>query len=222
MQQGILRFIASDPYHLDDLIISSSNQAACDAINRWPAHWGHQPYPGSLLICGPSSCGKTYLTKLWQKLSGAYLLKNEPVLRAEIIKQSQYFIIEDCHTWHQEQALGYFNLINQASTPPKYLLITATNLAGNYPLKDLKSRINSISTVEIGQPDDALVRILIFKLFSINSLKLSNQVLNFLLLNLPRQFNEIIRLVEKINQFSLTHQRRVTVSLAKAAINDCQ
>lgn len=219
MQQCILPLVTSNPYHPDDFILSASNKDAYNIINQWPINWGHPPYPSSVLLYGPKSSGKTYLTKIWQNLSDAYLLSNNQLLHGELVNQYKAFIIEDVETWSEANVLYYFNLINEINGSSKYLLITTSNLSDKFKLADIKSRINSIFRLEMGPPDDELIKTLIFKLFSINSVKISNQVLNFLLLNLPRQFNEVTRLVGRINWFSLTYKRKVTVPLIKEVIN---
>ena len=216
MQQCILPLSITNPYHPDDFILSNSNKDAYNLINLWSLNWGHKPYPGSVLLYGPKSSGKTYLTKIWQELSGAYLLPNNQLVQGELVNQHKAFIIEDIENWPENNILSYFNLINESS---KHLLMTTANFSNKFKLGDIQSRINSIFRLEVGAPDDELIKALIFKLFSINSLKISDQVLNFLLLNMPRQFNEIINLIEKINQFSLIYKRRVTVSLIKEVIN---
>lgn len=219
MQQCILPLAPTNPYHPADFIVSISNKDAHNLINQWPVNWGHPPYPSSILLYGPKSSGKTYLTKIWQTLSNAYLLPNNQLLQGELVNQHKAFIIEDVEAWPENNILYYFNLINQIDTPSKSLLLTSANLSNKFKLVDIRSRINSIFMVKISPPDDQLIKKLIFKLFSINSVKISSQVLNFLLLNLPRQFDQIIMLVARINRFSLTYQRKITVSLIKEVIN---
>lgn len=214
MTQFILPVTTGELYRLDDFIVSDSNQAAYKLINAWPANWGHQPYPYSLLIYGPPSCGKTYLTKIWQKLASAYQIKKNEPLNAHILKSYTTFIIEDLESWNQQQSevLHYFNLINEHK---KYLLFTATTSQHNFTLQDLASRINSIFKVEIKSPDNELIKTLLFKLFSSKSIKISERLLAFILLHISRQFNEILNLVEKVNHFALTHKRNITIPLIK-------
>lgn len=52
---------------------------------------------------------------------------------------------------------------------------------------------------------------LIFKYFSDQSLKVSDCVIEYLLINLPRQFDQIIKLLGVTTHFALVHKRAVTV-----------
>ena len=63
--------------------------------------------------------------------------------------------------------------------------------------------------------DDKLMRMLIFKIFSNYSVKVKDEVINYLVKILPREFDKIIDATDKINNFAITHKRKITLSLAK-------
>lgn len=203
---------ASDQYHLDDFIVSSSNIQAYDIIQKWPSSWGYLPYPNSVLIQGPASSGKTYLTKIWQSRSIAYLLNKEQSLDKERLSDHHAFIMEDIETWEENQALHYFNWIN---TNNKSLLITTADNINNFKLRDLSSRINSLTKIEITALDQELMKIFLFKLFSNHSIKYSSQVQDYLMTILPRNFDEIIKFVVNVNKFALANKRNLTIPLIK-------
>jgi len=216
MEQIIFPLSNLDFYHPEEFINSISNQKVYDKIKGWKKSWGTLPYQFSLLIYGPKSSGKTYITKIWQNLSGATVLKNNHIFNGSIINHYQTFIIEDIENWLEEDVLHYFNLINERQ---KYLLITTSNLDINFKLKDLSSRIKSIMRLELKEPDDELMKILLFKIFSNNSIQVSRMIMDFLLVNLPRQFNQIIDSIERINQFALKTKRKITIKLIKQVLD---
>ncbi len=72
--------------------------------------------------------------------------------------------------------------------------------------------------VEIKQPDDELMNKLIFKYFSDQSVKVSSYVIKYLLINLLKQFDQMIKLLRKITYFTLVHKRSVTIYLIKYAL----
>jgi chromosomal replication initiation ATPase DnaA len=210
--QYIFQLHLHDAYNLNDFILSSSNEEAFSILDNWPALWGHLPYANALLLYGPESSGKTYLTKIWQSKSQAYLIgKNEDFKSASLDEHSS-FIIEDIEHWDEELLLHYFNSINESG---KYLLLTTSKLLNNFSLKDIESRINSIEKVKIEAPDDDLLKIFLFKLFSQASIRSSIQVQNYLLSRLPRQFNEIINFMVEIDAFSLSNKKNLTLPLIK-------
>jgi len=217
MQQLILP-ISSNTYHPDEFIVSSSNEVVYNAIKNWEVKWGVKPYEFTVLIYGAPGSGKTFLTRIWQKSCNAKILENINDFNEKILSQYDAFIIEDIENYYnyQETLNHCFNLINEYK---KYLLFTTSSLINNFTLPDLVSRVNSILRIEINQPDDALMKILIFKHFSDNSIRITNSVLEFLLVNLPRQYNLVEQLLEEVNNFALQHKKRVTISMIKKILN---
>lgn len=217
MQQLILP-ISSNAYHPDEFIVSSSNEVVYNAIKNWEVNWGVKPYEFTVLIYGAPASGKTFLTRIWQNPCNAKILENISDFDETILSQYNAFIIEDIENYYnQQETLNHcFNLINEYK---KYLLFTTSSLTNNFTLPDLVSRINSILRVEINQPDDELMKVLIFKHFSDNSIRISNNVLEFLLGNLPRQFNLVEQLLKKINNFALQHKKSVTISMIKKILS---
>lgn len=212
-QQYILPLFVNSTYHLDDFINSTSNQAAYDLIENWRVAWGSKPCERTLLLYGPPSSGKTYITKLWQNFSNAFLIKQDSnILSDEAIREYNAFIVEDIELWDEVNVLHYFNLINEYK---KYLLITTGKTYNNFVLPDLSSRLNSVMRVEIGQPDDELMKKLIFKHFSDNAIQVPEHILNYLLINLPRQFNQAMELLKAVTNTALVHKRAVTITLIK-------
>ena len=212
INQYILPLNPHEQYHFDDYILSSSNKQAFDAVNNWSETWGHLPYANSLLVSGPKSSGKTYLAKIWQGKSQSYFFEKNQDFKLLIIQGQSSFVIEDIEHWDEELLLHYFNAIHESG---KYLLLTTGRAHNNFSLKDIESRINSIATVKIEAPDDKLLEILLFKLFSQASIRSSMQVQNYLLSHLPRKFSEIINFVKEINEFSLSNKKNLTLSLIK-------
>lgn len=218
MQQFTLPFCANTSYHVDEFVVSSSNQDAYRTIKQWPRHWGVLPYPFFVLLQGPKSSGKTHIAKIWQQNSSALILQRHLPLSSEMLKLYNSFIIEDIElNWSQQCILHYINLLNENK---KYLLITTSNVSNNFVINDLTSRINSVLKLTIQQPDDQLMQVLIFKYFSNYSINLSDQVLNFLLVHLPRKFDSIIYALTQINNFALEHRRNITVPLIKKVISN--
>ncbi|KJV80574.1 bacterial dnaA family protein [Rickettsia hoogstraalii str. RCCE3] len=216
MQQYIFRFITSNKYHPDEFIVSSSNEQAYNIIKNWQCSFGVNPYKFTLLIKGPSSSGKTYLTKIWQNLSSAYIIK-DIFFNEEILEKYNAFIIEDIENWQEPALLHIFNIINEKQ---KYLLLTSSDKTRNFTLPDLSSRIKSVLSIALNSPDDELIKILIFKHFSISSVTISGQIIDFLLVNLPREYSKIIEILENINHFALISKRKITTSLVKEVLNN--
>ncbi|WP_253307748.1 MULTISPECIES: HdaA/DnaA family protein [unclassified Rickettsia] len=214
MQQLIFPLSYNTQYHPDEFIVSNSNKLAHNALKNWQTNWGVNPYKFTLLIKGAPASGKTYLAKIWQNLANSFIIK-DIFFDEEILAKYNSFIIEDIENWQEVILLHLFNLINERQ---KYLLLTG-KINKNFILPDLSSRVKSVLTIEIEPPDDELMRILIFKHFATSSITIPESVVDFLLVNLPRQHKEIIEILEQINHFALTSKRKVTIPLVKEVLN---
>jgi chromosomal replication initiation ATPase DnaA len=168
-----------------------------------------------LLLLGPKLSGKTYLSKIWEnlKLPSSFVpdSANSPLSKPI---NTYKLICEDIDLLGPGQEQELLHIINSSNEEGKYLLLTATNFP-KYNLKDLSSRVNSLNTVKIYPPDDELLKILIFKLFSDNSVKASNDIVKYLVKVLPRDFFAIKNAILHINKAALIQRRKVTIPFIK-------
>lgn len=216
MQQIAFSFAGSDAYDSHEFIESSSNSLACYSIDNWQNYWGVEPYPRALIIQGPRSSGKTFLAKKWANNAGALVIKKMYEITENILDHHCSFIIEDFDSsWNEEKFLHIFNLLSENQ---KYLLITCRFIP-EIKLPDLASRIKSVNLISIQSPDDEMMQMLIFKLFSNYSVVISNEVVSFLIKTLPREFPAILNSVKIINNFALEHKRKITVPVVKQALS---
>jgi chromosomal replication initiator protein len=83
----------------------------------------------------------------------------------------------------------------------------------------LTSRFQWGMTAEIKPIDDGTMAKIIAKLAKDVGLSIPEKIIDFLLTHIPRDFISIKIAVEKINQESFTRKRKVTLPLAKTALN---
>lgn len=216
MKQIAFPLGSSDAYDASEYIKSSSNSSAYKIISSWPTNWGVEPYSRTLVLQGPKSSGKTFLARKWAVQSGALFIKKNHVLSENKLIDHQAFIIDGFDsTWDEKKVLHHFNAIHENG---KYLLINSTWIP-EIKLPDLASRIKSSNKVEIGMPNNELMQMLIFKLFSNYSIVIGSEVVQYLIKVLPREFPEIISSVKSINEFALQHKRKITVPLVKQVLS---
>lgn len=214
MQQTVFP-LTKKTYNKVDFIVSEANKTAFEMTEQWQNLWGVEPYPRSLIVQGPKSSGKTFLAHIWQNNAHADFILKDQSIAASKLDEFNAFIIEDADLWQKEEALLHnFNIINEQS---KHLLITCTEpISANLP--DLNSRIRSLNKISIGQPDDHLIKILIFKFFSDNSIKIADNVINYLIQRIPRRFDLMLDYLERVNQYSLETQHKITIPLIKKSL----
>ena len=137
-----------------DFLVSECNLAAVRLIDAWP-HWQDQVQ----LLIGPASSGKTHLARVWQALSGAEALDPGHLgsHSLDAMTTGVPLVVEDVdRRAYDEKAL--FHLLNLARENRLFVLLTAQSAPSRWgiELPDLKSRLNAVPTVEIGEPDEAL------------------------------------------------------------------
>ena len=217
MQQITFSLVSESSNHFNDFVESSSNQLAYKYINDWPNGFGILPYSKTLIIKGPKSSGKSFLADLWAKKTGALFLKKNHELTTSILDHHQAFIIDGFDSsWREEDILHYFNILHENN---KYLLITLTQTP-NIKLADLSSRINSVNKIDILMVDDELMRVLIFKQFSNLSILINDDVINYLVKILPREFPKILSVIRDINKNSLENKKKITVPFIKSLVEN--
>ena len=209
LKQGSLRFVQKSSYLEDDYVVSESNHDVYTTIKNYNNSWGINPYYKTLLIVGPASSGKTHLAHIWSHECGGAFVRS---MKEVHDLQSQGYIVEDIES---VDAAGLFHIINYLHEESKYLLMTASSVNFNFHLKDLVSRLLIIRTIHITTPDENMIKMLLMKYFSLHSLKISIQVIDFLSTRLPRDCGVIKNFVDEVNQYALEHKREITIPLAK-------
>ena len=218
---------AHQPYWgRQDFIKSSCNSEAFDMIDLWP-QW---PAFG-LCIYGPENCGKTHLTHIFEETVALKTNKpyHLPRLEAESInldiihqlfEQNKCLIIENLGPKIDEEAM--FHLFNLYRDQGGYILFTSHIAPARIPFKlpDLSSRLKMIPSIGISEPDDDLLSALIINLFMDRQITVSRDIINYILVNMHRSFSYAHKLVEEIDNVSLSYKRAVSIPIVKEAINN--
>ncbi len=208
----------------DDFIVSDCNIQAYNIINMWP-EWLHF----ATCIYGPKGSGKTHLAYMFaQKV----MQISQPVFQVQTIQahninlytpeklfaQSPCLIIENlCEDLDNEAMFHIYNYFRDnkgyilflANTSPSYM---------NFKLPDLSSRIKEIPAIEIMQPSDEMINMLLLKLFADRQLKVSAEVLKYALSYMTRSFDYAQKLVIEADRISLIKKSPISISVIKEAI----
>jgi chromosomal replication initiation ATPase DnaA len=200
----------------EDFLVSDCNLAAVRLIDAWP-EWQDQVE----LLIGPPQSGKTHLARVWQALSGARSL--EPMcLDIGFIDQMGErtpLVVEDAdRSAYDEKAL--FHLLNLAREKRLFVLLTARSAPSRwgFSLPDLLSRLNAVPAVEIGAPDEALLRTVMLKHFTDRQLDIDPKVLEFLALHIDRSLAAAAAAVEAVDRAALAKGRKISRQLVIEAL----
>jgi len=179
----------------EDFLVSEANRAAFDHLTRWSL-WPVM----ATLVTGPRKSGRSLLGRIFVRKTGGRLFDDA----------------ED----HDEEAL--FHAWNDAQATRKPLLIVADRPTPVWQpkLPDLRSRLAATPQVEIGPPDDALIGQLILKLLGDRGIAAPPELADYLVPRIERDYVSVMMVVDILDRVMLSHHRRMTVPLAKGALDE--
>ena len=87
-------------------------------------------------------------------------------------------------------------------------------------LPDLRSRLAATPQIELLKPDDRLIGDLIVKLLGDRGIAVPPELPEFLVPRIERSYVAVLQVVESLDRAVLSHHRRITVALAKRALQE--
>jgi chromosomal replication initiation ATPase DnaA len=201
----------------EDFLVAPSNRDAVAWIDLWP-NW---PAPG-LVIYGPEACGKTHLAEVWRARSGAWLVMPSDIAGREapaIAEGALTLVIEQADRGTDERAL--LHLFNYVAAQGGSLLLTAHAPPAQWrvALPDLRSRLTALPAVAVGAPDDALIEAVMVKQFADRQIRVSPDVIAYLVPRLERSLATVRDVVATLDAAALAERRAVTVPLARQVLD---
>lgn len=200
----------------EDFLVSDCNLAAVRLIDAWP-QWPDQVQ----LLTGPAASGKTHLVRVWQERSGAQALTplDLDIAFIDSLPTGTPLAVEDAdRAGYDEKAL--FHLLNLAREKRLFVLLTAQGSPSRWgtALPDLLSRLNGVPVIEIGAPDEALLRTVMLKHFTDRQLAIDPKMLEFLAMRIDRSLAAAAAAVDAVDRAALGSGRKISRQLVIQAI----
>lgn len=200
----------------EDFLVSRSNAAAVELIDRWP-DW---PHPASVVV-GPRGSGKSHLANVWRLRSSADLIAAGAITDAAVaaLADRGALVVEDLD-WGIGDERALFHLLNRARESTLSVLLTSRSAPGDlaFRIPDLRSRLRALPVVELNPPDEALLKAVLVKLFCDRQLTVEPSVIEYLSLRMERSMEAASRVVAAVDRLALAMHRKVTRPLAAEAL----
>jgi chromosomal replication initiation ATPase DnaA len=200
----------AESFTRDDFLEGPANAAGLALVDRWP-DWPNRV----MLLVGPEGSGKSHLASIWAEQSGARSTTAHLLTPAEVpgALATGALVIEDLRTTEiDERAL--FHLLNLAREDGAFVLMTARVTPTEVELRDLRSRLRAVPTVQLLPPDDHLFRALIVKFCADRQLSVDETVVSYLASRIERSYAALRQAVGLLDGEALRLGRPVTRALA--------
>jgi hypothetical protein len=176
------------------IVVGAANHRVIDALGA-PASWPFR----TAVLAGPARSGKSLLAR-WFAEQGL----GDAVDDADAVAEDALF-----HRWNRAQADGRALLLVSGRAPGAWRIA----------LPDLASRIGAALLLELGAPDDAMLRELVVDHAARKGLALGEAALAWLLPRIERSHASAEAVVAEIDRLSLERKSPVTISLLRDALS---
>jgi len=219
------RQLALDLPHLpamgiEDFCLSECNREAMDFIDQWP------DWPSPLgILAGPKGSGKSHLGAIWKTMSGALKISAPELKTADVpvLLANDALLIEDAHLPGLDEA-ALFHALNWGFEHRAHILITTClwPVEWGVELPDLKSRLMAAPLVELHEPDNALLCMVLVKLFADRQLFVEASMVEYLVARMERSLDSAVQIVDALDKEALARKRAITKPLAAQVLQNMQ
>lgn len=204
----------------EDLIESAANQTAISMIDAWP------DWPGPLtILAGPVGSGKTHIARAWVDMVNGEVCECSTIAAKldDLISHAEKgmpLLIEDAGKGLVDET-ALFHILNAVRQANGFCLITSRSWPVEWQIKlpDLLSRLKAAQLVELEEPDDELLKMVMFKLFSDRQLMVDEKVIDYCVLRMERSLGSAGKLVAAIDAEALSKKSGITRATASKALD---
>ena len=217
MNQLTFKFPFKTTYFEKDFYVSDNNFNAYKLIEScplWPDKW--------INIFGPNGCGKTHLSNILKKKINLLHINssNFKNISNNELEKVQCIIFDDYNNNIEEKIL--YSILNLSIQLNKFVLINSVIPIKKMKisLKDLKSRLEAFVDISIDLPTDDLLRVIIVKSFSDKQIKINTRLLEYIIKNIGRSYENIFKFIQDIDNESLSSGKSININLIKKVLNN--
>jgi len=204
---------ARHAYDEASFLAAASNEAARTWLGRtemWPER--------RLALWGGADCGKTHLLRIWADRNGSEIIDGPALSEFPEAASLAGVAVDDADRAEEAALLHFLNTARDLGRP---VLLAARLPPARWAigLRDLASRLRAITTVEVGAPDDDLLRRLLLHWLAERQLVADETLHDRLLVRLPRSPEVLRAAVERLDVEALASRKRtVTPAMVREAL----
>ncbi len=204
----------------ETLVVSDANRDAARLLTDWRVWPG-----GALALIGPRGSGKTHLALAWAVEAGARQIspRAAPEDAAAIFREAGgRVLIDEADQKPDETAL--WRLLDLAKSEGGAMLLVGLKppAAWAASIPDLKSRLAAMAVARLGEPDEALMEVVLRRVCREQFIHLSDDAARYLARRLPRTFAAAHSLAAALDADLAKGAKPVAVPAARRALEKAQ
>lgn len=202
-----------------DHALASFLPAPCNAQATAMIHQENWP-SGKLVLTGQEGAGKTHLLHIWAASASAQVVRATDLAQADLtmLADAGAVALDDASDLAGHDALetAAFHLHNMLAERQGRLLLTARRPVRDWGIRlpDLLSRLQATHHVSLAAPDDALLAGVLEKLFADRQVRISENLIPFLVPRMERSLASAQTLVALLDAESLARKKPISRQLA--------
>ena len=201
----------------DDYFVAPANAQAF-AMVREPQSWPD----GKLALIGPKGSGKSHLAQVWAQQSGAEV-HSAGTLEGlmDLPRPGAAVIVEDMEHLRSVGEEYLFHLHNHLRATNGHLLLTAQTPPSRWSiaLPDLASRMQAATVVQISEPDDDLLRVVLLKHFADRQIMPAPDVISYVTGRMERSFAAAAEIAAALDTAALSRKSAITRPIAREVLD---
>ncbi|MDO5613500.1 MAG: DnaA/Hda family protein [Paracoccus sp. (in: a-proteobacteria)] len=198
-----------------DFLLAAANRDALAMLDA-PALWPQ----GRMLLVGPEGAGKSHIAAFWAAERDAPVIAADALADGspEALLNSGALVVEDAERVAARAAdqTALFHLWNLAPARGALLLLTARTAPRDWglTLPDLRSRMDAMTQVRLGAPDEDLLAAVLVKLCADRQLAMPPALIGWLVRRMDRDLGLARRLVAALDAAAFAAGGPVTRRMA--------
>lgn len=199
--------------------LASFVAAPCNAQATAMIQHGNWP-SGKLVLTGREGSGKTHLLHIWAATAPAQILHARDLAMADLTALADLgaVALDDASDLAGDRTLetAAFHLHNMLAERQGRLLLAARKPVRDWgiTLPDLLSRLQAAHHIVLPAPDDTLLAGVLDKLFADRQVRISDNLIPFLVQRMERSLAAAQRLVAQLDAESLARKKPISRQLA--------